>query len=108
MLPPGDFAGVAEGDEKARVLCEGCGVILVDNAGNRVPEPILVHAFHQAPEELRRLSGHGGDEDWLAEIPPHVEIPDWMNSGTPFGRCDTSEHDHPTLYGWKVVIGAHA
>jgi hypothetical protein len=32
--------------------------------------PISIWRFHEAPEELRALSPHGGDEDWLAELPP--------------------------------------
>lgn len=34
------------------------------------PNHIRVWRFDDAPEELRDLSHHGGDEDWLALIPP--------------------------------------
>ena len=71
-------------------------------------EPILVWRFHEAPIELRDLSPHGGDEDWLAVIPPDMEVPNWIDSGSAFGACDVSEHAHPTKDGWKVCIGAHA
>lgn len=33
-------------------------------------DPILVWRFHEAPNELQALSGHGGDEDWLLVFPP--------------------------------------
>lgn len=71
---------------------------------------IRVWHWRDAPSELRALSPHGGDEDWVALIPPEMKaeyIP-WMESGTAFGCCDVSEHDHPRCPGWKVRIGAHA
>lgn len=70
--------------------------------------PILVWAFCDTPQPLRELSGHGGDEDWLAWIPKERagEWFGWMESGSPFGCCDVSEH---TLSdGSQVRIGAHA
>lgn len=73
------------------------------------PNHIRVWEFHDAPEELRELSGHGGDEDWLALIPPKLAgdyIP-WIEDG-PFGRCCVSKHVHPELPGYVVKIGAHA
>ena len=75
-----------------------------------VKEPILVWVFWDAPEELRALSDHGGDEDWLAEIPAQLAdpCPMWMDTGSQFGCCHVSEHAHPTKVGWRVRIGAHA
>ena len=72
--------------------------------------PIIVWQFHDAPVALQDLSNNGGDEDWLAEIPPKFSGSwiGWMESGGPFGCCDVSEYDHPTKAGWKVKIGAHA
>ena len=67
---------------------------------------ITVWSFYDAPAELRALSPHGGDEDWLALVPRGVPQPLWMESGTPFGCCEVSEHpqdDDSTVY-----IGAHA
>jgi len=32
-------------------------------------QPILVWSFYDAPEELRSLSEHGGDEEWIVAIP---------------------------------------
>lgn len=67
---------------------------------------IKVWPFNQAPPEFQSLSPHGGDEDWLALIPPDMSIPYWMDSGGSFGICDTSIHD--IADGFTVCIGAHA
>lgn len=70
-------------------------------------KPIQVWAFHEAPEELRKLSGHGGDEDWLALVPKEYSgrwIP-WLETG-PFGACDVEIHELPD--GQTVHIGAHS
>lgn len=76
----------------------------------RKREPIRVWRFEDAPEKLQSLSEHGGDEDWLAEIPPCLtrERIAWTRVGSDFGVCDVSEHTHPTKRGWLVKIGAHA
>lgn len=70
---------------------------------------IRVWRFSDAPEELRDLSTHGGDEDWLALVPPLLanEYIGWLDSGS-FGCCDISKHDHPELPGYVIYIGAHA
>ena len=49
-----------------------------------------VQGIKDAPEELRNLSDHGGDEDWLAVIPPQMtnKYISWMEEGTAFGICD--------------------
>lgn len=69
---------------------------------------ILVWRWDDAPGELRTLSDHGGDEDWLALIPAALadEWIGWMESGGSFGCCRVSEHDLPD--GRRVRIGAHA
>lgn len=69
--------------------------------------PIQVWQYHDAPEYLRQLSPHGGDEDWLAVVAPEyadVWIP-WLERGS-FGVCGISRHDMPT--GETVYIGAHS
>ena len=68
---------------------------------------IRVWRFHDAPPELRALSNHGGDEDWLALVPAGFDdwIP-WADSGTSFGCCSVSEHVLDG--GARVLIGAHA
>lgn len=68
---------------------------------------IKVWPFHDAPKPLQELSEHGGDEDWLALVPPPLKdhyIP-WLESGM-FGVCDIS--NHPLADGSVVYIGAHA
>ena len=67
---------------------------------------IVVWSFYDAPGELRALSNHGGDEDWVALVPKDVERPSWTASGTSFGCCDVSEHVYED--GRTVCIGAHA
>lgn len=70
-------------------------------------DPILVWRFHDAPEEYRKLSEHGGDEDWLALVPTPLANAwiAWLEPG-PFGICDVSRH--PLADGRVVCIGAHA
>lgn len=78
---------------------------------------ICMWRFHDAPHQLRGLSEHGGDEDWVAYIPKRYEgelLVDVMfeqDCGSQgfsryFGCCDISKH---TLHNGDVVyIGAHA
>jgi hypothetical protein len=70
---------------------------------------IRVWRFYDAPAELRELSPHGGDEDWLAHVPRQLvdtHIP-WMTEGMGgFGVCEVSEHFLPD--GSLVRIGAHS
>lgn len=70
--------------------------------------PILVWRFEDAPEQYQKLSPHGGDEDWIAVIPPDVTDAyiAWMDEGTPFGCCDVEEIKLEG--GIRVRIGAHA
>lgn len=67
---------------------------------------MLIWEFYDAPGELRSLSNHGGDEDWLALLPEGMTQPSWMESGGSFGCCSVSEH--PLADGRTVYIGAHA
>ena len=69
---------------------------------------IVVFAFDQAPRALRALSNHGGDEDWLAIVPPRFrgQYIGWLQEGSSFGCCSVSEHELPS--GHVVHIGAHA
>ncbi len=69
--------------------------------------PIQIWPFYEAPPEYRALSPHGGDEDWIALIPPEWNgVPYFLESGSRFGCCDVSEHR--LLDGSIVAIGAHA
>lgn len=74
------------------------------------PNHIRIWRWQDAPDELKALSRNGGDEDWVALVPPILAdewIP-WMDDGTSFGRCDVSEYEHPELPGYKIRIGSHA
>ena len=70
--------------------------------------PIRVWRFEDANPQLQALSEHGGDEDWIVEVPPGYESYldwGWM---TKIDTCDSpSVHEHPYEAGWKVLIGAH-
>jgi len=71
---------------------------------------IRIWKFDDAPEELQALSQNGGDEDWIALIPPKLAnewIP-FLEQGTSFGCCSVREYEHPELPGYKVRIGSHA
>jgi hypothetical protein len=70
-------------------------------------EPILVWAFHEAPDEYKYLSTNGGDEDWVAVVPAAMTdqwIP-WLESNQ-FGACDVDTYPLPD--GRVVHIGSHA
>ena len=71
---------------------------------------IKVWAFDDAPKELKDLSYHGGDEDWLALVPKAYDeghyIP-WLHDYCgQFGANSTSEHELEN--GDRVYIGTHA
>lgn len=74
------------------------------------PNHIRVWRFNDAPDELKALSNHGGDEDWLALVPPLLvdEYIPWIEESCGFGRCCVSVHTHPELSGYHIRIGAHA
>lgn len=72
------------------------------------PEKMIkVWPFDAAPEELKKHSRHGGDEDWLALVPPALRLKDipWLEYGG-FGPCHIQRDDLPD--GSVVFIGAHA
>lgn len=64
-----------------------------------------VWSFYDAPQILRELSPHGGDEDWVL-LCKEGEWVNWAQSGSQFGVCDVSEHRIGK--GWEVRIGAHS
>ena len=72
--------------------------------------PISLWRFDEAPEELRDLSTFGGDEDWLAELPPSFDddTPDWLYRLAASAGGDLILHNHPSKPGWKICIVAHA
>ena len=73
---------------------------------HNISKAIIVWRFSEAPEEYRKLSDNGGDEDWLAFLPEDMKsdyIP-WLDGET-FGCCDTSTYP---VVGGVVRIGSHA
>lgn len=78
--------------------------------------PILLWRFEDAPDELQKLSTNGGDEDWLAEIPPSYfkdKDCDYFGPLPVYGLYNTGHQDpeevpHPFKEGWKVRIGSHS
>lgn len=67
---------------------------------------ILVWDWRDAPGEVRAMSRHGGDEDYIAILPKDMDSPSWLQSGSWFGCCNVSEH--PLEDGRCAYIGAHA
>lgn len=62
---------------------------------------ILIWNFDDAPEPLKNLSPHGGDEDFVIVVPPGLTLPPWI---TPW-----QEMSFHTLHdGSVVMIGCHA
>lgn len=76
-------------------------------------DPIYVYPYHGAPAELQ-ISINGGDEDWLAILPPVYKdnLPLWMDNHGPFGCSGIDQLAHPSKVlgdqGWTIVIGSHA
>ncbi len=77
---------------------------------------IIVWPWRDAPESLRALSTHGGDEDWIAPLPASYDeaskdsdyIPTWVQGG---GTSSIEWHDEdPEVLedGRLVFIGANS
>jgi len=73
----------------------------------KASKTIMVWRFYDAPKEFQDLSGHGGDEDWLAFVPNASgdEWIGWLESGSSFGVSEVTRHP---VHGGIVYIGAHA
>lgn len=67
-------------------------------------KPILLYEFNNAPDELKALSEHGGDEDGIALIPSGIEIPWWLERLWKYDDCEPIILEN----GDKVFIWAHA
>jgi hypothetical protein len=76
-----------------------------------VVDSIKIWQFHDAPKELRNMSISGGDEDYLALIPPNYvgEYFGFLDSES-FGCCSIYEIkiDSGVYKGYLVLIGTHA
>ena len=67
---------------------------------------ILLWWFYRAPEEYQKLSGFGGDGDYIAFVPDGVVVPWWIeNADGYFGICDVEKYK---VEGGTVYIGGHA
>lgn len=71
-----------------------------------VPESALtgplvrVWDWEHAPEALRELSRWGGDEDWIALVPPGLEQPSWVERLTVYGVQETVLDDGARVFIW--------
>ena len=77
-------------------------------AGPAVPVPdssVRIWRWREAPGELRFLSDHGGDEDWVCLVPKEM-VDDYLPFIHSLGVCRVSNHS--LTDGRKVFIGAHA
>jgi len=63
---------------------------------------ILIFPWEEAPPQYRELFSQGGDEDWLAIVPPNLGWINWLDH---FGSCVTS---YQITDGWIVYVSAHA
>mgnify|MGYP007122140866 CR=1 FL=1 len=78
---------------------------------SNVPHHIRVWRFEDAPEELRNLSTNGGDEDWVALVPPRLRDTyiSWLQPGRGgLGMYCVNRYEHPELPEYTVCIGCHA
>lgn len=77
------FGEVFDGEERAMEVLKSI----------QIKQAIIVWPFEDAPEEYRKLSPHGGDEDWVAFVPQHLvdKYISWMQNESVFG-FDVSEH----------------
>lgn len=100
------YVGDSERGRCGAALPEGA-TCECDHAGNS-GTPICVWRFEYAPDWIKELSPHGGNEDWVAILPSGYRSnwAPWMGDGTPFGVCSVSEIALPD--GRVVRIGAHA
>ena len=97
------LAALRPGDE----VGEGCVVVSKAELANS--DHITVWRFDDAPERLRELSTNGGDEDWLALVPPKFSeyYLRWLEVPY-FAVCTVDEMEDPAQPGWRVYIGCHA
>lgn len=73
------------------------------------PAVIKVWRFEDAPTDLQALSTNGGDEDWLALIPPELAAERWAMGwldSQAWGCADSQ--DYTLADGSIVCIGSHA
>lgn len=107
MLAEAVAASTQQAEDTAKTLAMLVRAAQADAARRFDGNAIRVWCFYDAPEILRALSEHGGDEDWLALCPPGSDqSPPWAEEGGAFGCCDVRRHELDD--GSVVLIGAHA
>jgi hypothetical protein len=72
---------------------------------SKFEKAIIIWRFEDAPEEFKKLSPHGGDEDWVAFVPKHLvdKHISWMQNESSFG-FDVSKH---IVEDGVIKISAH-
>ncbi len=71
-------------------------------------KPILIWKFKDAPKQYQDMSENGGDEDYIALIPPNYEHEyfSFLEEGASFGCCGVDEIKLQN--GYTLLIGSHA
>lgn len=67
---------------------------------------MIIWPFNEAPKVYQEMSQSGGDEDWVALIPPNFNkgyLPFWLES-LDSGR--NPEH-YKIAEGYEIIIGSH-
>jgi len=72
---------------------------------SQIDRGIILWAFRDAPEHFRDLSGHGGDEDFVAFVPASMVDTPLACDVERMAICDCETHE---VEGGVVLIGAHA
>lgn len=72
------------------------------------PGLIRIWGFHDAPEPFCSFMNQGGDEDWLALVPPsHSEsYLSWLDEGSTFVVCNREEKLLPS--GCRLIVSTHS
>jgi len=98
---PGSAESRAEEARAARVIATRI-------RNTKIKEPILVWRFEDAPPEYKVFSVNGGDQDWLARVPAHMQGQEdigWLESPA-FGAYDVEKFVLPD--GGVLYIGSHS
>lgn len=80
---------------------------LLEKLKSGVGPVIIVWEFGSAPKVLQELSRNGGDEDWIALVPPELKgtCITWLDGGH-FGNDDPEVVKLP--HGYEIRIASHA
>ena len=72
---------------------------------------VRVWEWEDAPEELK-ICNCGGDEDFLALVPPKLRknffLLNLFEEGTRFGCCSVVEKEISSLPGFLILVGCHS